>query len=155
MFYINDLIIREFVSSILDIVTGSSTFSILSSEGTTTATVSTPPSSSSPSSHGGTSRGSSVAALTPSISPAPSTSSLATSSTASSSNLVLHNLGHGQGHYQSSRLPSSATGLPGGVGLRALRDRGDLVFRAPAVSAAVGVRRRVNPNSEADHGQSR
>ncbi|KAH9280050.1 Ack-related non-receptor tyrosine kinase [Echinococcus granulosus] len=151
------------------LVVGASVASILSSEGTTTAAVSTPPSSST--SSRGISRGSSITAIssplslggagavtpvtttttttTPSISPAPSTSSLATSST-SSSNLVLHHLGHG--HYQSSRFTGGiGAGGGGGGGLRALRDRGDLVFRAPPASAAIGGRRRTNPVSRTDH----
>ncbi|VDM30884.1 unnamed protein product [Hydatigera taeniaeformis] len=146
-------------------VAGASVASFLSSEGTTTAAVSTPPSSST--SSRGTSRGSSITAIssplslvgvgavtpitttTPSISPAPSTSSLATSST-SSPNLVLHHPGHG--HYQGSRFTGAiGTGGSGGGGLRALRDRGDLVFRAPPASAAIGGRRRTNAISGTEH----
>ncbi|KAM7542152.1 hypothetical protein Aperf_G00000016895 [Anoplocephala perfoliata] len=138
------------------LVTGASVTSVLS-EGTSTGAVSTPPSSSSPSLRG-TSRDSSITAIssplslgqglgtpggpitptttsttTPSISPAPSNSSLTTSST-SSSNLVLH-------HQPGGRVygNNNATGIVSGVGgLRALRDRGDLVFRAPAAVGAVG-----------------
>ncbi|KAL5970610.1 Activated Cdc42 kinase-like [Taenia solium] len=147
------------------LVVGASVASILSSEGTTTAAVSTPPSSST--SSRGTSRGSSITAIsspfsmggvgavtpitttTPSISPAPSTSSLATSST-SSSNLVLHHLGHA--HYQGSRFTGAiGAGGSGGGGLRALRDRGDLVFRAPAASTTIGGWRRTTPVTGTDH----
>ncbi|VUZ44799.1 unnamed protein product [Hymenolepis diminuta] len=149
------------------LVTGVSVTSIIS-EGTTTGAVSTPPSSSSPSLRGGNSRGSSITTIssplslgqgsqrtpggqttpvtttsttTPSISPAPSTSSLATSST-SSSNLGLHQ------HYPTSTTTGRIHGTnnttttgwvtAGGAGLRALRDRGELVFRAPATVGGVG-----------------
>ncbi|KAM3186288.1 hypothetical protein ACTXT7_004605 [Hymenolepis weldensis] len=81
---------------------------------------------------------------TPSISPAPSTSSLATSST-SSSNLGLHqhyptSTTTGRIHGTNNTTTTTTTGwvTAGGVGLRALRDRGDLVFRAPAAVGGVG-----------------
>ncbi|VDO12125.1 unnamed protein product [Rodentolepis nana] len=146
-------------------VTGVSVTSVIS-EGTTTGAVSTPPSSSSPSLRSGNSRGSSITAIssplslgqgsqrtsegqttpvtttTPSISPAPSTSSLTTSST-SSSNLGLHQ------HHPTSTTTGRIYGGPhatttSAVGLRALRDRGDLVFRAPATVGGASRRTRVH-----------
>uniref|UniRef100_A0A5K3EHV7 non-specific protein-tyrosine kinase n=1 Tax=Mesocestoides corti TaxID=53468 RepID=A0A5K3EHV7_MESCO len=155
---------------------GSSAASILSSEGTTTAAVSTPPLSLHE-----TSRGSSITAFsnstfpfgaasnttlmtppatttsstTPSISPAPSTSSLATSSN-SSSNIYNQSSSSGYSRFAPPAAILSSSHGGGGGGLRALRDRCDLVFRAPAMSsgsAFVG-RRRANPVNAADHESS-
>lgn len=157
-------------------VPGTSVTSIVSEGTTTTAGISTPPSSS-PSLLCGNSRGSSITAIssplsngshsngtpagqttpvtttttTPSISPAPSTSSLATSST-SSSNLGLHQhhptstASGGRVYGGSATTGNVSTGV---AGLRALRDRGDLVFRAPAAVGGVsGATRRVRVNNQ-------